>query len=76
MGRKDPRLVNDSKLARMRVARGLTQAQLAAMVGCTPVDISRWERGVHQMSAQRMAQLAAALECEITDILDLDGPDG
>ena len=32
MGRKDPRLVNDSKLARMRVARGLTQAQLAEMV--------------------------------------------
>lgn len=76
MSRNAPRLRNESKLARVRIARGLTQAQLAAMVGCTPVDISRWERGVHQMSAQRMGQLAAALECEITDILDLDGPDG
>ena len=76
MSRNAPRLRNESKLARVRIARGLTQAQLAKMVGYTPVDISRWERGVHQMSAQRMAQLAAALECEITDILDLNVPDG
>lgn len=70
MSRKAPRLRNESKLARVRIARGLTQAQLADMVGCTRVDVSRWERGTHAMGAQRLAQIARALGCRIEDILD------
>ena len=70
MSRSDPRQTNESKLARARIARGLTQAQLADMVGCTRVDVSRWERGTHAMGAQRIAQIARALGCRIEDILD------
>ena len=70
MSRSDPRQTNESKLARARIARGLTQAQLADMVGCTRVDVSRWERGTHRVGAQRLAQMARALGCRIEDILD------
>ena len=70
MSRKAPRVRNDSKLARVRIARGLTQAQLAAMVSCAQEEISRWERGMHTMGGQRLARIARALGCRIEDILD------
>lgn len=71
MSRSDPRMTNESKLARARIARGLTQAQLAAMVGCAQEEISRYERGIHTMGGQRLAQIARALECRIEDIIEL-----
>ena len=71
MSRNAPRLRNESKLARVRIARGLTQAQLAAMVGCAQEEISRWERGMHTMGGQRLAQIAQALECRIEDIIEV-----
>ena len=70
MSRSDPRQTNESKLARARIARGLTQAQLAAMVGCAQEEISRWERGMHTMGGQRLAQIARTLGCRIEDILE------
>ena len=71
MSRSDPRMTNESKLARMRIARGLTQPQLAEMTGCTQADISRWERGTHAMGSRRLAQIAQALECRIEDIIEV-----
>ena len=71
MSRSDPRMTNESKLARMRIARGLTQTQLAEMSGCTQADISRWERGTHAMGSRRLAQIARALECRIEDIIEV-----
>ena len=71
MSRNAPRLRNESKLARVRIARGLTQTQLAEMMGCTQADISRWERGPHAMGSRRLAQIARALECRIEDIIEV-----
>ena len=71
MSRNAPRLRNESKLARVRIARGLTQTQLAEMTGCTQADISRWERGTHAMGSRRLAQIARALECRIEDIIEV-----
>ena len=71
MSRKAPRMRNESKLARVRIARGLTQAQLAEMVGCAQAEVSRWERGTHVMGGQRLAQIAQALECRIEDIIEV-----
>lgn len=70
MSRSDPRMTNESKLARMRIARGLTQTQLAEMTGCTQADVSRWERGTHAMGSRRLAQIARALGCRIEDIIE------
>ena len=44
--RKAPRPTNDSPIARRRLALGLTQAQLADIIGCYAKDICRWEKGV------------------------------
>lgn len=57
-----------SSLARIRKARGLTQGQLAAMVGCYTKDISRWEHGERNPGSKNLAALAAALSCTIDDL--------
>ena len=61
MPRTAPRRTNDSPIARIRLERGLTQAQLAAMVGCYPKDVCRWETGERSPGAKSLAKLAQAL---------------
>lgn len=57
-----------SSLARIRKARGLTQGQLASMVGCYTKDISRWEHGERNPSGRNLAALADALGCSVDDL--------
>lgn len=64
-----PRRTNDSAIARIRMERGLTQAQLAKQVGCLPKDISRWENGVRNPSSASLVKLAAALGCTVDEII-------
>lgn len=52
----NPRLTN----ARRRC--GLTQGQLAFMVGVSPPTIQRYETGYHAIPAERLAALARALD--------------
>ena len=35
----------DLAVKKLRELKGLTQTQLAAIIGCSPFTISRWERG-------------------------------
>ena len=68
--RKGPRQRgNESTLAKARMARGLTQGQLAEAVGCYGKDISRWERGERTPSANSLRALAKARDCTIDDLL-------
>ena len=67
--RKSPRKTNDSTLSRLRIARGLTQSQLAEMVGCTGKDISRWEHGARHPSTRSLIKLATELNCTVDDLL-------
>lgn len=67
--RTTPRKTNDSSIARIRMERGLTQAQLADMVGCYTKDISRWETGKHKPSIAAMLKIARALGCQIEDLI-------
>ena len=64
-----PRKTNDSPIARRRMERGLTQRQLAKLVGCLPNDISRWETGAVTPRADALVKIAAALECTIDEIV-------
>ena len=64
-----PRKTNDSLIARLRIERGLTQAQLAVMVGCHPRHISRWENRSQLPGSRYLARLAEALDCSTDDIL-------
>lgn len=67
--RTTPRKTNDSLIARLRIERGLTQAQLAEMVGCHPRHISRWENRSQFPGSRYLARLAEALDCSTDDIL-------
>lgn len=67
--RTAPRKTNDSPIARKRMERGLTQGQLAKMVGCLSKDISRWETGAHTPGAKSLLKLAAALECSLDELM-------
>ena len=67
--RTAPRVTNDSPIARLRVERGLTQADLARAVGCYPKDVSRWETGERSPSAKSLVKLAAALGAPMEQLL-------
>lgn len=68
--RTNPRKTNDSNLARLRMARGLTQEQLAELVGVQKQHVSRWERGERNPAGKNLLKLCQVLECQITDLLD------
>ncbi len=67
--RTQPRKTNSSPIAQKRMERGLTQGQLAKMVGCLNKDISRWETGAVTPRADALVKIAAALECTIDEIV-------
>lgn len=59
---------------RMRERReelGLTQSQLARLLSGDPdaAQVSRWERGKHDPSAERKEDIAAALTITIADLM-------
>ena len=68
--RTDPRdRGNDSPITSLRLAKGMTQQQLAEAVGCLRGDISRWERGSRRPNTGSAIKLARALDCKIEDLL-------
>lgn len=70
MARTDPRTTNESPIARLRRDRGMTQGQLAEMVGCYTKDISRWENSVRTPGMKSLIALAKALDCSMEDLID------
>ena len=67
--RTAPRQTNDSPIARLRIQRGLTQSQLAAMIGCSTQHISRWETGGRNPGGKSLVALANALQCSIEELI-------
>lgn len=67
--RTRPRKTNDSSIARYRLKRGLTQAQLAELIGISLATLKRWEVGQSAPKANMLVNLAVALECEIADLI-------
>lgn len=57
------------KLKVARLAAGLTQAQLAKMVGCSQHHISRWENCERGPTAQNLKKLAKALGCSMDELV-------
>jgi transcriptional regulator with XRE-family HTH domain len=56
-------------LERLRKAAGLTQAQLAEMVGVDQATVSRWEQGERSPMIATAFAVANALHCTIDDLL-------
>jgi transcriptional regulator with XRE-family HTH domain len=61
---------------RIRIARHLTQAQLAKAVGISTNQISRYEHGLDDPGLDILDPLLVALKCWYSDLLaKLDAPD-
>lgn len=70
--RTDPRdRGNNSPITSLRLAKGMTQQQLAEAVGCLRGDIGRWERGERRPNTGSALKLARALGCKIEDLFTI-----
>lgn len=67
--RTAPRRTNNSQISRLRIARGLTQAQLADLAGCHQQAINMWETGRRKPGMESLLKLARALDCSIDDLI-------
>lgn len=59
------------RLRVLREHRGETQRSLADLTGMTHPYISEMERGLKVPSLTTLIRLAIALECEVTDLVDI-----
>ena len=67
--RSNPRRTNSSPIAAARLAKGLTQAQLAEAVGTTQGQIARWETGARNPKVPALAKIAQALGVTIEQLI-------
>ena len=56
-------------IKKMRINRGLTQKQLAELLGVKQSHISRWEAGTYQPNATTLKKMADAMNCYIDDLI-------
>ena len=55
------------KVARIR--KGLTQEQLAELIGTKKQHISMWEKGKHKPTLENLKKLANALDIQIDELI-------
>jgi UDP-N-acetylglucosamine 1-carboxyvinyltransferase len=68
----DPdRVIRDvaRRIAEIRVARGLSQAALADIMGVSQGNVSRIELGEQNLTLRMMVRIANALDVELVDLL-------
>lgn len=59
------------RIARAREAQDMTQAELAAKVGVTSSQVSKWERGLSLLSARKLAKVSCVLGINIVELAEL-----
>ena len=67
--RTSPRRTNNSPIARLRIKRGLTQAQLAELVGVHKNIVYGWEAGNFNPRGENLLKIADALDCEAKELI-------
>jgi transcriptional regulator with XRE-family HTH domain len=60
-----------ARLRELRTARGLTQTDIAARVGTSASNISDLERGIKVPTLTTVARLAQALNCKVTELVEV-----
>ncbi|MBQ7501933.1 helix-turn-helix transcriptional regulator [bacterium] len=55
-------------LKRARLAKGFTQKELAAQIGCISLSISRYERGCRIPSLRTIQQIANVLGISVAEL--------
>jgi len=62
-------------LRRVRLARGLSQTELAEGLGITFQQIQKYERGANRMAASRLVRAARFLGVRASDLLPIEDQD-
>lgn len=62
----------ENKIRSVRKARGVTQSDLAEVIGLGVPQISRIESGKVDIPLSRLVQIAKALDCQIADLMSFD----
>ena len=65
-----------SRIRERRIMLGLTQQQLAGMIGVTYQQAHKYERGINRVSAGRLFEIARALSAPITYFYEGVGEEG
>ena len=65
-----------SRIRERRIMLGLTQQQLAEMIGVTYQQAHKYERGINRVSAGRLFEIARALSAPITYFYEGIGEEG
>ena len=60
------------KIIEARKAKGLTQEQLAKILGVTQGAVSQWEKGISHPSYEMLPKVAAALEITLDELIGAD----
>jgi transcriptional regulator with XRE-family HTH domain len=60
------------QMSRLREERGLSQSQLAEMVGANQATISKIERGLGNPTLTMIRRIAKALDCQPPDLFSRD----
>ena len=60
----------NSKIARARMAAGLTQQELADMLGVRIHQYQRWEYGLHRIKADDLRRIGEALNVEWSTLIE------
>lgn len=63
------RTTNGTRIAELRIARGLSQRRLAAVVEVSPTQIGRYEQNVNDPTLLVALRIADALECSVHDFV-------
>src|SRR5258708_17084910 len=65
-----------ARIRERRIMLGLTQQQLAEMIGVTYQQAHKYERGINRVSAGRLFEIARALNAPITYFYEGIGEEG
>ena len=66
--RNAPRHTNDSPIAQARIARGMTQKQLADQIGVKPTQIANWENGYRHPKIEALMKISVALGVDVMSL--------
>lgn len=64
-----PRHTNDSPIAQARIAKGMTQQQLADAIGVKQSQIAGWETGARKPKIDALMRMADAMGIDWTTLI-------
>ncbi len=59
-----------AKIRILRVARGLSQSDLADKIGVTFQQVQKYEKGANRVGASRLSQIAAVLDVSVGELFE------